>query len=170
MALHQSKKSSNVARATGALAGVLAEIPEREGDNGTGLMPLPFLLGVLNDAKAPAAIRVKVASSTLPYTHPRQSTRSAKLSVVTDRFGFTVEPALALANTQANAQAGAMPSPEHNFSASPRLSVATRTRYQKPLVPTFDWMTSGYGEVPAPNVQTAKRWANHERSVSRFDR
>ena len=33
--------------------------------------------------------------------------------------------------------------PEHNFSASPRLSVATRTRYQKPLVPTFDWMTSG---------------------------
>ena len=64
------EKSSNVARATGALAGVLAEIPEREGDNGTGLMPLPFLLGVLNDAKAPAAIRVKVASSTLPYTHP----------------------------------------------------------------------------------------------------
>ena len=29
------------------------------------------------------------------YTHPRQSTRPAKPSVVTDRFGFTVEPALA---------------------------------------------------------------------------
>jgi hypothetical protein len=66
-----------------------------EGGNGTGIMPLPFLLRVLNDGKAPAAIKVKVASATMPYTHPRQSTRPAKPSVVTDRFGFTVEPALA---------------------------------------------------------------------------
>jgi hypothetical protein len=65
------------------------------GVNGADLMPLPFLLGVLNDAKAPAAIKVKVASAALPYTHPRQSTRPAKPSVVADRFGFTVEPALA---------------------------------------------------------------------------
>ena len=34
--------------------------------------------------------------------------------------------------------------PEHNFSASLRLSVTTRTRYQKPLVPTLDWMTNGW--------------------------
>ena len=78
---------------SGALADVL--IPEREGANGTGLMPLPFLLAVLNDAKTPAAIKLKVASATMPYTHPRQSTRPAKPSVATDRFGFTVEPALA---------------------------------------------------------------------------
>jgi hypothetical protein len=73
----------------------IPEKAEREGGNGTGIMPLPFLLRVLNDAKAPAAIKVKVASATMPYTHPRQSTRPAKPSVVTDRFGFTVEPALA---------------------------------------------------------------------------
>jgi hypothetical protein len=36
-----------------------------------------------------------VASATLPYTHPRQSNRPAKPRVVADRFGFTVEPALA---------------------------------------------------------------------------
>ena len=53
-------------------------IPERDGANGTGLMPLPFLLAVLNDAKTPAAIMLKVASATMPYTHPRQSTRLAK--------------------------------------------------------------------------------------------
>ena len=35
-------------------------------------------------------------------------------------------------------------SPERNFSASLRLSVTTRTRYQKPLVPTLDWMTNGW--------------------------
>jgi hypothetical protein len=58
-------------------------------------MPLPFLLGVLNNAKTPAAIKIKVASATLPYTHPRQSNRPAKPRVVADRFGFTVEPALA---------------------------------------------------------------------------
>src|SRR5262249_2925780 len=34
--------------------------------------------------------------------------------------------------------------PEHNFSASLRLSVATRTRYQNPLVPTLDWITNGW--------------------------
>ena len=73
----------------------IPEKAEREGGNGTGIMPLPFLLRVLNDAKAPAAIKVKVASATMPYTHPRQSTRPAKPSVVTDRFGFTVEPVLA---------------------------------------------------------------------------
>ena len=33
--------------------------------------------------------------------------------------------------------------PEHNLSASERLSVTTRTRYQKLLVPTFDWITVG---------------------------
>ena len=32
---------------------------------------------------------------------------------------------------------------EHNFSASRRLSTASRTRYQKPLVPTFDRITRG---------------------------
>src|SRR5215831_12681764 len=89
-------KSISVARANGAFADVLIrEIPEREGGDGTGLMPLPFLLGVLNDAKAPAAIKVKVASATMPYTHPKQSTRPAKPTVVTNRFGFTIEPALA---------------------------------------------------------------------------
>jgi hypothetical protein len=59
------------------------------------LMPLPFLLRVLNDAKAAAAIKVKVASATLPYTHPRQSNRPVKPRVVADRFDFTVEAALA---------------------------------------------------------------------------
>jgi hypothetical protein len=41
-------------------------------------MPLPFLLEVLNDAKTPAAIKVKVSLATLPYTHPRQSTQPPK--------------------------------------------------------------------------------------------
>ena len=59
------------------------------------LMPLPFLLGILNNIKTPAAIKVKVASATLPYTHPRLSNRPAKPRVVADRFGFSVEPALA---------------------------------------------------------------------------
>jgi hypothetical protein len=59
------------------------------------LMPLPFLLGILNNIKTPAAIKVKVACATLPYTHSRQSGRPAKPSVVADRFGFTVEHALA---------------------------------------------------------------------------
>ena len=89
----KTEKPSSGAWASGALADVL--IPEREGANGTGLMPLPFLLAVLNDAKTPAAIMLKVASATMPYTHPRQSTRPAKPSVAPDRFGFTVEPALA---------------------------------------------------------------------------
>jgi hypothetical protein len=87
------EKPSSVAWASGELADVL--IPEREGANGTGSMPLSFLLAVLNDAKTPAAIMLKVASATMPYTHPRQSTRPAKPSVAPDRFGFTVEPALA---------------------------------------------------------------------------
>ena len=45
----KSEKPSSGAWASGALADVL--IPEREGANGTGLMPLSFLLAVLNDAK-----------------------------------------------------------------------------------------------------------------------
>ena len=87
----KSEKPSSGAWASGALADVL--IPEREGANGTGLMPLRFLLAVLNDAKTPAAMMLKVASATMPYTHPRQSTRPAKPSVAPDRFGFSVEPA-----------------------------------------------------------------------------
>ena len=60
----KSEKPSSGAWASGALADVL--IPEREGANGTGLMPLPFLLAVLNDAKTPAAIMLKVAFATCP--------------------------------------------------------------------------------------------------------
>jgi hypothetical protein len=89
----KSEKPSTGASASGAFADAL--MPEHEGAIGTGLMPLPFLLAVLNDAKTPAAIKLKVASATMPYTHPRQSTRAPKPSVATDRFGFTVEPALA---------------------------------------------------------------------------
>jgi hypothetical protein len=58
-------------------------------------MPLPFLLEVLHDAKAPAVMKVKVASATLPYTHPRQSKRPATPTVVADRHGFAVDPVLA---------------------------------------------------------------------------
>jgi hypothetical protein len=47
-----------------------------EGGNGTGLMPLPFLLEVLHNAKAPAAMKVKVASATLPY--PQQDSRNGQ--------------------------------------------------------------------------------------------
>jgi hypothetical protein len=74
-----------------------ADVPiAKDGEvHSADLMPLPFLLGVLNNAKTPAAIKIKVASATLPYTHPRQSNRPAKPRVVADRFGFTVEPALA---------------------------------------------------------------------------
>jgi hypothetical protein len=89
----KSEKSSSGARTSERLADLL--IPGYEGANGTGLKPLPFLLAVLNDDKTPAAIKLKVASATMPYTHPRRSTRPAQPSVATDRFGFTVEPALA---------------------------------------------------------------------------
>lgn len=90
---NEREESRSVVSASLASAHVL--IAKDGGVNGADLRPLPFLLGVLNDAKAPAAIKVKVASAALPYTHPRQSTRPAKPSVVTDRFGFTVEPTLA---------------------------------------------------------------------------
>jgi hypothetical protein len=65
------------------------------GNHGAQLMPLPFLLEVLHDAKAPAVMKVKVASATLPYTHPRQSKRPATPTVVADRHGFAVDPVLA---------------------------------------------------------------------------
>ena len=80
---------------TGSGASAKALTAEDEGVNGADEMPLPFLLGVLNDAKAPAAIKFRVASATLPYTHPRLSSRPAKPKVVADRFGFSIEPALA---------------------------------------------------------------------------
>jgi hypothetical protein len=66
-----------------------------EGGNGTGLMPLSFLLGVLHNAEAPAAMKIKVASATLPYTQPRQSKRPATPTVVADRHGFAVDPVIA---------------------------------------------------------------------------
>ena len=56
------------------------------------LMPLRFLLRVLDDAKAPAAIKVKVASATLPYTHPKQSS-PVQPTVVVYRYGFSVDRA-----------------------------------------------------------------------------
>jgi len=66
-----------------------------EGGNGTGLMPLSFLLEVLHNAEAPAAMKIKVASATLPYTQPRQSKRPATPTVVGDRHGFAVDPVVA---------------------------------------------------------------------------
>jgi hypothetical protein len=66
-----------------------------EGGNGTGLMPLSFLLEVLHNAEAPAAMKIKVASATLPYTQPRQSKRPATPTVVADRHGFAVDPVVA---------------------------------------------------------------------------
>jgi hypothetical protein len=54
-------------------------------------MPLKLLLEVLNSTKASAAIKVKVASATLPYTHPRRSKRNATPKNDADRLGFAVD-------------------------------------------------------------------------------
>jgi hypothetical protein len=59
------------------------------------LMPLDFLLAVIKDAKTPAALQMKAATATLPYTHPKQSNRAKHPTIVPDRFGFAVDPALA---------------------------------------------------------------------------
>jgi hypothetical protein len=90
----KSETASRVAEVPAASAEV--PIPAPQEGNGTAIMPLPFLLEVLNDPKMSAAIKLKVATATIAYTHPKQSTRPAKPSVVPDRFGFTVEPALAI--------------------------------------------------------------------------
>jgi hypothetical protein len=63
--------------------------------SGADLMPLDFLLGVIRHPKTPAAVQVKVSLATLPYTHPKQSSRPQKPAVVADRYGFEVDPALA---------------------------------------------------------------------------
>jgi hypothetical protein len=90
---NKGEKPKSVATPSLASGDVLTV--QDEGGQRADLKPLPFLLEVLNDAKAPPAIKVKVSLATLPYTHPRQSTRPPKPTVVIDRFGFTVEPALA---------------------------------------------------------------------------
>ena len=66
-----------------------------EGDKCPGLMPLDFLLSVIRHPKTPAALQVKVSLATLPYIHPKQSSRPPKPAVVADRYGFEVDPALA---------------------------------------------------------------------------
>lgn len=70
------------------------QVAPPEGDESADLMPLPFLLGVLNDAKTPPALQVKVSLAIPPYTHPSKSKR-AKPTVGADRYGFTVDPGLA---------------------------------------------------------------------------
>jgi hypothetical protein len=87
-----SIKSRKGASESSASANV--RVAAREGDKYAGLMPLPFLLEILNDEKTPANLKVKVSLATLPYTHPRQSKRE-KQAVVADRHGFTVDRALA---------------------------------------------------------------------------
>ena len=74
---------------------MICRTAEVEDGNGAGLMPLPFLIEVLHSAKAPAAMKVKVASATLPYTQPKPSKRPATPTVVADRYGFAVDPVLA---------------------------------------------------------------------------
>ena len=66
-----------------------------EGGKCPGLMPLDFLLSVIQHPKTPAALQVKVSLATLPYIHPKQSSRAPKPAVVADRYGFEVDPALA---------------------------------------------------------------------------
>ena len=66
-----------------------------EGGKCPGLMPLDFLLSVIRHPKTPAALQVKVSLATLPYIHPKQSSRPPKPAVVADRYGFEVDPALA---------------------------------------------------------------------------
>jgi hypothetical protein len=75
-------------------ASAKGRVAPRRGDKYAGLMPLPFLLEVLNDAKMPADLKVKVSLATLPYTHPKQSKRE-KQAVIADRCGFTVDRTLA---------------------------------------------------------------------------
>ena len=58
-------------------------------------MPLDFLLSVIRHPKTPAALQVKVSLATLPYIHPKQSSRPPKPAGVADRYGFEVDPALA---------------------------------------------------------------------------
>jgi hypothetical protein len=41
-------------------------------------MPLDFLLSVIRHPKTPAALQVKVSLATLPYIHPKQSSRPPK--------------------------------------------------------------------------------------------
>jgi hypothetical protein len=45
--------------------------------------------------KTPAALQVKVVLATLPYTHPKQSSRPQKPTVIADRHGFEVDTDLA---------------------------------------------------------------------------
>src|SRR6476619_4545508 len=66
-----------------------------EGGKCPGLMPLDFLLSVIRHPKTPAALQVKVSLATLPYIHPKQSSRPPKPAVVADSYGFEVDPALA---------------------------------------------------------------------------
>src|SRR6476620_572128 len=61
-----------------------------EGGKCPGLMPLDFLLSVIRHPKTPAALQVKVSLATLPYIHPKQSSRPPKPAVVADRYGFEV--------------------------------------------------------------------------------
>jgi hypothetical protein len=84
-----SESSSNGASTSSASADTQAAVGE--GDNSADLMPLKLLLEVLNSTKASAAIKVKVASATLPYTHPRRSKRNATPKNVADRLGFVVD-------------------------------------------------------------------------------
>jgi hypothetical protein len=44
-------------------------------------MPLDFLLSVIRHPKTPAALQVKVSLATLPYIHPKQSSRPPKPAV-----------------------------------------------------------------------------------------
>jgi hypothetical protein len=69
-------------------------VAPREQDKYADLMPLPFLLEVLNDAKTPANLQVKVSVATLPFTHAKQS-KQEKQAVVADRYGFTIDRVLA---------------------------------------------------------------------------
>jgi hypothetical protein len=66
-----------------------------ENGNSADLMPLEFLLSVIGHPKTPAALQVKIVLATLPYTHPKQSSRPQKPAVIADRHGFEVDLNLA---------------------------------------------------------------------------
>jgi hypothetical protein len=82
----ESRNGTGSASANGRVA-------RREQDKYADLMPLPFLLEVLNDAKTPANLKVKVSLATLPFTHAKHS-KQEKQAVV-DRCRFTVDRVLA---------------------------------------------------------------------------
>jgi hypothetical protein len=155
----RDEEVSSTVETPGALAHVLIPVKAAYKGSSDSLTPLPFLLKVLNDDKAPAAIKLKVASATMPYTHSKQSMRPPKPSAVADGFGFSVEPALARKPRNENARLSVLKKRRNPHPRDQKLIQKLHERIDATLAML---------QCPCPSLYTVKQAKTDKEEIERL--